>query len=209
MADDHELVRDGFAAMIEINKEFELVGQASNGEFLVSLVRQYQPDVVVTDIQMPVMSGLEATGIIKKQFPDMPIIAMSMYDENYSIMEMLSAGATGYIAKNSGKQVIYEAIRAAYTGENYYCRNISEKLTALITSRRFDPRNLQVLDFNATELRVIRLICEGLESSEISEKLSLSPVTLKKMRLEIMSKTDSKSSVQLMHFALKNGIFKV
>lgn len=209
MADDHEIFRDGFAVMFQNTNTIELVDQVSNGAFLVASVTKNLPDVVVTDIQMPTMDGIEATRIIRSKFPHIPVIAMTMFDDNYSIIEMLKAGATGYIGKNSGKQVVFEAIRAVYAGENYYCRSTSEKLSALISSGRFDPTNLETLDFSPIELRVISYICQDMETKEIAEKLSINWTTIKKIRMEILDKAGVGSTAGLIMFAVRSGIYKL
>ncbi len=208
MADDHEIFRDGFAAMFRNNKEIELVDQASNGAFLVALVTKHKPDVVLTDIQMDNMDGIEATKIIRKRFPEIPVIAMSMHEDNYSIMEMLKAGAIGYLVKNAGKQVVMEAIRSAYNGENYYCKTTSEKLSALITAGRFDPKNFVSLDFNPTELRIIGLTCNDKDSKQIAEELGISTKSVNQYRMHIMEKAGVKSTAGLIVFAIRNGMYK-
>lgn len=208
MADDHEIFREGFAAMFHNNPGIELIAEAVNGAYLVSLVSTHKPDVVLTDIQMDVMDGIEATRIISKRFPETAVIAMSMYDDNYSILEMLKAGAIGYLVKNATKQVVMEAIRAAYAGENYYCRTASQRLSALITAGRYDPKNQVSLDFTPTELRIIRMICMDMDSRQIAAELLVSLYTVKTYRREIMEKAGVKSTSGLIMFAVRNGMVK-
>src|SRR5438128_1610998 len=111
IADDHEIFRDGFKLMITKYPEIVLIGEAANGHELVQLALERQPDVIITDIKMPVMDGIEATKKILEQNPDMGIIGLSMYDDDELIVEMLEAGARGYLIKNAGKEQITEAIK--------------------------------------------------------------------------------------------------
>ncbi len=209
MADDHEIFRDGFASMFRSREDIELVDQASNGQFLLALVERHRPDVVLTDIQMDPVDGMEATRQITRRFPGTPIIALTMYEDNYSIMEMLKAGAKGYLLKNAAKEVVMEAIRSAFRGEPYYCRTASQKLSALISSGRFDPRNQEAVDFTATELRIIRMICEDMESRQIAEQLNTSLGSINRYRAQIMEKAGVKSTTGLIVYAMRNGLVKL
>jgi len=209
MADDHEIFRDGFAAMFRNRQDIELVDQASNGQVLLTLVERYRPDVVLTDIQMGPVDGVEVTRQITRRFPGTPVIALSMYEDNYSIMEMLRAGAMGYLLKNAGKEVVTEAILSASRGEPYYCRTASQKLSALIASGRFDPRNQEAADFTATELRIIKMICEDKESRQIAEELNISLGTINRYRAQIMEKAGVKSTTGLIVYAMRNGLVRM
>jgi two-component system response regulator NreC len=139
IADDHEIFRDGLALMLSKQQNIELVGQAANGRELVSLVNKLQPDVVMTDVKMPLMDGIEATRFLLGQFPDLKIIALSMFDEENLIVDMLEAGAKGYLLKNADKQEILDAIQSVFDEKNYYCHHTSSKLASLISRSRFNP----------------------------------------------------------------------
>src|SRR5690348_4606233 len=121
LADDHEIFRDGFKAMIRKQPSVDLIGEASNGEELVEITRRLKPDVVVTDIKMPRMDGLQATKILCAEFPQMGIVALSMIDEENLIIDMMEAGAKGYLLKNAHKDEIIEAIKAVHNDQIYYC----------------------------------------------------------------------------------------
>ncbi len=209
MADDHEIFRNGFAALFQESRDMELMDLASNGAQLVAAVEKLRPDVVFTDIQMPVMNGTEATRIIHRRFPEIPVIAMSTFDDNQSILEMLRAGAIGYLGKYSTKDVVMEAARAAFRGETYYCRNTSQTISTLISSGRLDINTLETPDLSATDLRIIRMICDGMESAEIAEELKVSLSTVNRYRIEIAEKTGTKNLPSLVVYAVRNGIYKV
>lgn len=208
MADDHELFRDGFAGMFVQCPDIELLDTAPNGKFLLAQVEKYRPDVVLTDIQMNPVNGFEVTREIVKRYPGMPVIALSMFDDSYNILEMLRAGACGYLVKNARKETVLEAIRAASRGENYYCQTASSHVTALIAkgqlSLHTEPQKL----FNELEKQIIQLICEDHSNEEIAEKLHNSPANIKRLRANILEKAGVKSVTALVLYAVRNGLVK-
>lgn len=209
MADDHEIFRDGFRLMLTKFPEIRLVGEASNGRELVELTGTLQPDVIITDIKMPVMDGIEATKKIVEQYPDIGVIGLSMYDEDELIIEMLEAGAKGYLIKNAGKEQITEAIRTVYNNEPYYCKTTSYKLTTMIAKSRFNPYKKTIkAEFSDREKEIISLICSELTNKEIGDQLYLSVRTVEGHRLKIMEKMNVKNTVGLVVYAIKNGIVK-
>ncbi|HEV7620218.1 MAG TPA: response regulator transcription factor, partial [Flavisolibacter sp.] len=139
IADDHELYRDGFRSMLKRIPELDLVGEAADGKELLQLTCELQPDVIVTDIKMPRMDGIEATQLIKKDFPGINIIALSMFDDESLIVDMLEAGAKGYLLKNAHKEEIVEAVKAVYKNEVYYCNQTTLKLAKMIAASNYNP----------------------------------------------------------------------
>lgn len=206
MADDHELFRDGFAGMFVNNPEFELLDTAPDGRFLLALVEKYRPDVVLTDIQMGTHNGFEVTRKIVKLYPGTPVIALSMFDDSFNIMEMLRAGACGYLVKNARKETVMEAIRAANRGENYYCQTASSRLSALIAKGQYSPGQEPTHDFSETEQKIIQLLCEENNNEEIAEKIFTSPSNVKRLRAIIMEKAGVKTTMALVLYAVKNGL---
>ena len=153
MADDHEIFRDGFKLMFTKQPDMILAGEAENGRELIEMVKgKHRPEVVITDIKMPVMDGIEATKKIMEEFPDTGVIGLSMFDEDDLIIDMLEAGAKGYLLKNAGKGQIKEAIRTVYAGDPYYCKTTSNKLTQMIAKSRFNPYNKKP-KLNSTDRR--------------------------------------------------------
>src|SRR5689334_20329009 len=130
IADDHEIFRDGFKTMLQklAEKEIEIVGEASNGKQLLQEVEKHNPDVVVTDIRMPLMNGLEATKLLRQNFSCIPVIALTMFDEDSLIYSMVEAGARGYLLKNTNSEEIVRAIQIVNSGEIYYSNTTSRKL---------------------------------------------------------------------------------
>lgn len=209
LADDHEIFRDGFAVMMKKIPEINLVGEAANGEELIKLSRLLKPEVVVTDIKMPKMDGIEATKQLKKEFPSIGIIALSMFDEENLIVEMLEAGAKGYLLKNAHKDEIIAAVKSVYKDEPYYCRDTTHKLAQMIAKSNFHPyKKRPVIEFTEKEVGIIKLICEELSNKEIGERMALSKRTVEGYREKILEKIDAKNSVGIVVYAIKNKIFE-
>ena len=210
LADDHEIFRDGFRVMLKKQSAVELIGEASDGKELLELVEQLQPDVVVTDIKMPNLDGIQATRILTKQFRDIGVISLSMFDEENLIIDMLEAGAKGYLLKNAHKDEIIAAIEAVHRDQTYYCNDTSRKLTKMIAESSFNPNRRPVHpDFTERELKVIRFICEEFSNKEIALQLNLSVRTIEGYRDKIQEKINARNTAGIVVFAIKNRIYQV
>lgn len=207
IADDHEIFRDGFKLMLSKQTHIQLIAEAENGKELVELVEKHKPNVVVTDIKMPILDGIEAAKKITKANNDIGIIGLSMYDEDDLIVDMLEAGAKGFLIKNANKEQIVEAIETVYFGNPYYCKSTSDKLTHMIAKSKFNPyTKKEKPQFTDKELEIIQLICQQLTSKEIGEKLFLSPRTIEGHRVNIMQKMNVANPVGLVIYAVKNNL---
>lgn len=210
IADDHELFRDGFRVMLKKYPEIKLIGEAENGKDLVDLVQKRKPHVVLTDIKMPRMDGIEATRQLMKKNPEANIIALSMFDEDNLIIDMLEAGARGYLLKNSNKEEIMEAIRMVSNGQTFYCKTTSTKLVSMIAKSKFNPyRKTLAPEFSDKEIGIIRLICDQLSNKEIAEKLNLSVRTIEGYREKIQEKMEVKNTAGIVVFAIKKSIYQI
>lgn len=210
IADDHEIFRDGFKLMLSKRSEIQLLGEAENGRELVRLVKAHQPDVVITDIKMPLLDGIEASRLISSEFSDIGIIGLSMFDEDDLIVDMLEAGAKGFLLKNSGKDQIIEAIHTVYDGNPYYCKSTSNKLTKMIAKSRFNPYvKKKKVEFSERENEIIRMIVQEMTNKEIAERLFLSVRTVEGYRLAIMEKMEVKNTVGIVIYAIKQGLIKL
>lgn len=207
IADDHEIFRDGLALMLSKQQDIALAGQAANGRELIALVEEIQPDVIMTDVKMPLMDGIEATRTLLSRHPDLKIIALSMFDEENLIVDMLEAGAKGYLLKNADKQEILDAIHSVYEDKTYYCHHTSSKLASLISKSKFNPhKKKEPIIFTDREIEIIRLICQQLTAQEIADKVYLSKRTVEGHRTRILEKMNVKNTAGVVIFALKHKI---
>jgi two-component system response regulator NreC len=204
IADDHRVFIDGMRALLKEFPEIEVVGDAENGEQLIEEVKKLNPDVVLTDIQMPVKDGLDATKEIHKLFPPVKIIALTMLNETLFIKKMLEAGASGYILKTVNKEELITAIRKVAAGEKYF----TAEVTAQLMNNFSEKSSAQSLSASLTkrEKEILILIAQGLTDKEIAEKVFLSPLTIITHRKNILSKLGLKNKVELTRFAIDNNL---
>lgn len=206
IADDHEIFRDGLSLMLSKQKNLVLTGQASDGVSLIDLVIRLKPDIILTDIKMPIMDGVAATRKIIKLLPNTKIIALSMFDEENLIVDILEAGAKGYLLKNADKSEILEAIHTVYENNNYYCRHTSDRLASLLVKSKFAPKKDQKAipaDFNDRELEIIKYICQQYTAQQMAEKLFLSKRTIEGYRTRILEKMNVKNTAGVVIYAMK------
>jgi two-component system, NarL family, response regulator NreC len=207
IADDHEIFRDGLALMLSKQDNLVLVGQAGDGRELVQIASEQKPDLVITDIKMPKLDGIGASKLLLGQSPDLKIIALSMFDEENLIVEMLEIGAKGYLLKNADKKEILEAIFTVSEGNIYYCRDTTARLATLIVRSKFDPQKKKTAaQFSDREKEIIRLICQQCTAQEIGDRLFLSKRTVEGYRTKILEKMDVKNTAGVVVFALRQGM---
>ena len=209
LADDHEIFRDGFRVMLKKQPGVNLIGEAENGEELIKLVEELQPDVVVTDIKMPRLDGIGATKILTKKFPHIAVISLSMFDEENLIIDMLEAGAKGYLLKNAHKDEIIAAVEAVHNDQMYYCNHTSRKLTKMIADSSFNPNRRPVKpEFSEKEINVMRLVCQEFSNKEIAFQLNLSVRTIESYREKIQKKINAQNTAGIVVYAIKNKIYE-
>jgi DNA-binding NarL/FixJ family response regulator len=208
IADDHEIFRDGLRLMLQKQAEINLLGEAEDGKELVELVKHLQPDVVITDIKMPRMDGAAAAQHISQHYPHIGIIALTMFDEDDLIVDMMEAGAKGYLLKNADKNEMIEAIKSVYNNEPYYCKHTSHKLAQMVARSKFNPFKQKARpDFNDREKEIIGHICDGLTNKEIAAKIFLSVRTIEGLRMKILEKMNVKNTAGIIIYAIKNDLY--
>ena len=210
LADDHEIFRDGFQIMLKKQNDVELIAEAENGRELIELTTTLNPDVVITDIKMPIMDGIEATKTLVQRFPEIGVIALSMFDEDNLVVDMLEAGAKGYLIKNASKNEILDAIRIVHDNGTYYCHHTSNKLAQMIAKSKFNPyKKVKSIEFTSREIEIIKLICAEHSNKEMAGELNLSVRTVEGYRDRILEKMDVRNTAGIVVYAIKHGIFKV
>lgn len=206
IADDHEIFRDGLKLMLQKQPDIQLLAEAEDGKELIEKTEQLKPDVVITDVKMPRMDGASATRYLTEHHPHIGIIALTMFDEEEQIIEMLESGAKGYLLKNADKNEIKEAIQSVYDQTPYYCKHTSHRLAQLVAKSKFNPyRQKPKLEFTEREKEIITHICEGITNKEIAEKIFLSVRTVEGLRMKIMEKMNVKNTAGIIIYAIKNG----
>ena len=204
LADDHAVVRDGLRALLEEGDELQIVGVAGNGRDAVAEALRLRPDVVIMDIAMPELDGVEATRRIVEKCPDTRVLVLSMYLSAEHIHRALQAGAQGYVLKESAGDEVVEAIRALRAGKRYLSHRITE---TMIDDYLRDGSSLSPLDsLSLRERDVLQLVVEGRTNVAIAQKLSLSPKTVETYRARIMRKLKVRDTVELVKFAMRHGI---
>jgi len=210
IADDHSIFREGVEAGLRKQTQIQIVAQADNGKELIELAEKHKPDVVVTDIKMPVMDGIKATSILTRMQPALGVIALSMFDEDTLVMDMLEAGARGYLLKNASRPELETAITTVYRRGTYLCNSSSSKLVKLVGRSSFNPFHPgQKPHFSDREIQVIRLICAQFCSKEIGKQLEISSRTVESTRDRIMEKIGARNVVGVVLYAVKHGIYVI
>lgn len=207
IADDHEIFLDGLALMLAGHQSFTVCGRALNGHQLLEIVDREKPDIVLTDIRMPGIDGIQATKQLLATHPHIGVIALSMFDEENLIVEMLEAGAKGYLLKNAHKDEIIDAITSVYQNKNYYCSQTSFLLaTMIVRSKANHTTQQQTIVLNEREKLIIQMICQQQTTQQIADKIYLSKRTIEGYRVKILEKIQAKNIAGVVIFALKNNI---
>jgi DNA-binding NarL/FixJ family response regulator len=209
--DDHKLFREGLVFVISQMDGFEVVGEAASGEVFLEKLENLEVDMVLMDISLPGMDGIEATVKALEKHPDLKVIAVTMFsDENY-YYKMIQAGVSGYILKESGKDELATALLTVVNGGNYFSQKLLRNIILNMDSSKALKVPANPLDIRLTrrETEILKLICQGHSNAEISEKTSLSLRTIEGHKSNLISKTGVKNSVNLVMFALKNHLVDV
>lgn len=210
LADDHEIFREGFRSLVQKQNALELVAEARDGSQLPALVAMHKPDVILCDIRMPGMDGIAATRELSSLFPQVSVIALTMFDDDHLIMEMLEAGAKGYLLKDVTRAELAEAVESVFNNETYYCQAIRQKLKKLAAENRFDPVTLKrKTTLTRRETEVILLICEQKSTKEIAALLHISERTVDHLRMHLINKTGSVNVAGLIIYAVRHGLIKI
>jgi len=203
IAEDHQSLIDGVQSFFNYNEEIEIIGTANNGQELLSVLKKRKPDVIIMDIRMPVMDGIEATKQLKEIYPTINVLAFTMFDQPNAIKKMLKAGATGYILKNSGLKIMLEAIRAVSEGKQYFDPNVLINLEKNKEEDALKKNTQKKGVLSRREKEILQLIIEGKTSAEIGETLFIAKTTVDKHRRNMMQKLRLTSQNDLLKYAME------
>lgn len=201
IADDHSIVREGIKSMLNDVSDFEIVGEAENGKEAIEKINELFPDVIIMDISMPVMTGIEAIKIIKKEFSTVRTLVLTIHSEKEYIEQIYKSGASGCLYKNAGKNEFETAIRSINRGESYFTSKISNVLLGEYFSTHDKESSL-----TKRELQILKSIVEELSNKEIADKLFISVRTVETHRKNIMQKLKIDSTIGLIKYAVKKGM---
>lgn len=208
IADDHRLFREGLVNLLSQAPDIQVLGQSEDGQDIIQKAELLKPDIILMDITMPGLNGVEATGILKRTHPEIKIIALSMHSDNQYIKQILSQGAVGYLVKNCTYDQLIHAINLVYSGKKYLCEEIAETLIGDYLEIKKD--NL-LSDPNLTkrELEVLNLIAKGIPTREISEMLFISIKTVGSHKQKILEKLNLRTNADLIKYAIKKGMTSI
>lgn len=208
VVDDHEIVRDGIRILLEDEPGFEIIFEAQTGKEAIEKCETHDVDLVIMDITMPVMDGIQATKIIKEKRPELKVLALTMLSEDQHIRKMIKAGASGYILKSSGKEELITAIKSIMSGKHYFSdeatQSILQELVNPEVPKPTPPDNVELTD---RELEVLQLIVNEYTNQEIADELFISVRTVDAHRRNLLQKTGAKNTAGLVKYAIENKLF--
>jgi DNA-binding NarL/FixJ family response regulator len=207
IADDYKIYREGLKVSLSQDESLEIIIEVDNGEDLLKEMEKGLPEVIIMDLKMPFMDGMEATQIIRKKYPQVKIVVVSMYDDDKFIIHLMEIGANGYLFKNAEPDEIRKAIHSVHEN-GYYFNDIVNKalLKKLVLKGNIKPSFNQDVELTERELEVLKLICEEQTAAEIGKKIFLSPRSVEGIRQRLIEKVGVRNTAGLVMFAAKNGI---
>ena len=212
LVDDHQIVRDGIKSLLEGESEIEILGEASNGKELFALLETIKPNILLLDISLPDMSGIEITKKLNEIYPKINILILSMYTNEEFILNALKSGAKGYLPKNSTRDELIEAIFAVYQGQEYYSEEVSSiMLSSFIKKAKspLDEEPKKEVKLSVREIEILRMCAEGSANQEIASSLRISIRTVESHKNHIMQKLELRTVADMIKYAIKNNIIEL
>jgi len=205
IVDDHEIFRSGLKMVLGKLDYVKVVGEAENGQEFLDLIRKTTCDIVLMDIEMPIMSGIDATKIATKEFPDLKVISLTMFTEDDYVQSMMDAGVKGFLVKNINKETLHKAITTVAGGGNYYSEELFNFFTRKLNPKE-DKKEENKIQFTSREKEILQLLSEGLSNKEIAEVLYVSERTVVGHKSNMLAKTGCKSAISLLAYALRHRL---
>jgi len=208
IVDDHKIFRDGLKFVINQMDDLEVIAEASNGKEFLNIIEKQDADIVLMDISMPQLNGIEATKSAIALKPGIKILVLSMFCDEEYYFQMVQAGVMGFVLKESGKDELEDAIRAVLSGETYFSQNLLRDIIVNLHSPGKQAKEQKEQDFNFTkrESEILKLICEGYSNNQIADKLFISIRTVEGHKSNLISKTGVKNTISLVMYALKKNL---
>ncbi len=206
LCDDQAVIRDGLELLLNLEKDFQVIGAAQDGAEAVELAAKKQPDLILMDLKMPIMNGIEATREIRAKFPNIKILILTTYDDDEWVFDAIRAGASGYLLKDTPRQKIVEAIRGTMDGKAFVDPAIAGKLLNQVASKQTQPASILTDKLTERELDVLRLIAKGINNSEIAAQLHLSEGTVRNHVSAILEKLGVSDRTQAAVIAIQHGL---
>lgn len=205
IADDHVMVRQGFMVLLNAQPDIEVIGEAADGNEMVELTETLHPDVVLADISMPNLNGIEATKLIHQRNPEMPVVMVTTHTSSSYVVRALRSGARGYVVKNDDFQHVIQAIKAVSLGQRYLSTLVSEQIIDSVVSGTSGEFNLDER-ISLREREILQLLAEGNSNSQIAKKLVISARTVETHRTNIMRKLELSSQIDILRYAIQHGL---
>jgi DNA-binding NarL/FixJ family response regulator len=209
LVDDHAILREGIKALLEKQDNIEVVAEAADGREAISRVAQFRPDVVVLDISMPMMDGLESTRQMKRDNPDIKVLVLTMHDNEEYFFQLLRAGASGYVTKKSVSRELVSAIEAVYRGESFFCPSMAKFLLSDFLRLDKVVENTSQEELTPREREIVKLIAEGYTNQQIADLLHRSVKTIESHRSNILRKLGIHDSIELVKYAVRKKLIEI
>ncbi len=206
ICDDQAIVRDGLEMLLKLEPDIEIVGTAEDGAAAVEMVAKQKPALVLMDLKMPIMNGVEATRQIRTKYPEVKVLVLTTYDDDEWVFDAIKAGASGYLLKDTPRGEVVKAIRGTVTGKAYVDPSVAEKVLRQVSSQQTQPATLVTGKLTEREIEVLRLIAKGLSNADIADRLFLSEGTVRNHVSAILAKLGVSDRTQAAVIAIQHGL---
>jgi DNA-binding NarL/FixJ family response regulator len=206
ICDDQAIIRDGLEMLLTLEKDIEVVGQAQDGAQAVELVAECQPDLVLMDLKMPGMNGIEATRQIRTRYPDVKVLVLTTYDDDEWVFDAIRVGAAGYLLKDTPREEVIKAVKGTVAGKSYVDPAVAGKLLGQVAGQQAQPATLITDKLTGREVEVLRLLARGLANADIADRLHLSEGTVRNHVSAIFAKLQVSDRTQAAVIAIQHGL---